>query len=114
LATATRVILLVACSLVFAPPAHAATIGVTTAGDELNSDGDCALREAIQAANTDTAVDACTAGNGADIIEVPAGTYTLSIAGSEEDANATGDLDVTGGSSASGNYLRIRSTSISP
>jgi CSLREA domain-containing protein len=39
------------------------TIGVTTTEDELNSDGDCSLREAIQAANTDSAVDACAAGS---------------------------------------------------
>jgi CSLREA domain-containing protein len=75
--------------------AHAATITVNTTDDELNSDGDCSLREAIQAANTDAAVDACTAGSGADTIDVPAGTYTLSIAGAGEDANATGDLDIT-------------------
>ncbi len=76
-------------------PASAATISVTTTDDELNSDGDCSLREAIQAANTDAAVDACTAGSGADTIDLPANTYTLSIAGTGEDANATGDLDIT-------------------
>jgi len=38
--------------------ALAATITVNTTVDELNSDGDCSLREAIQAANTDAAVDA--------------------------------------------------------
>lgn len=71
-------------------------ITVTTTDDELNTDGDCSLREAIQAANTDSAVDACPAGTGADTITVPAGTYTLTIAGASEDANATGDLDITG------------------
>ena len=75
--------------------AHAATITVNTTNDELNVDGDCSLREAIQAANTDAAVDACTAGSGADTIELAAGTYTLSITGIEEDANQTGDLDIT-------------------
>ncbi|MEX0800109.1 MAG: choice-of-anchor Q domain-containing protein [Dehalococcoidia bacterium] len=75
-------------------PASAATITVTTTDDELNADGDCSLREAIQAANTDSAVDACTAGAGDDIIDLPAGTYTLTIAGAGEDANATGDLDI--------------------
>ena len=74
---------------------QAGAITVTTTDDELNADGDCSLREAIQAANTDTAVDACTAGSGADTISVPAGTYTLSIAGFNEDANATGDFDIT-------------------
>jgi CSLREA domain-containing protein len=77
-------------------PTYAAGIAVTTTTDELNSDGDCSLREAIQAANTDTAVDACPAGSGADTITLPAGTYTLTLAGAGEDANATGDLDITG------------------
>jgi CSLREA domain-containing protein len=75
--------------------AYAATTTVSTADDELNSDGDCSLREAIQAANTDTAVDACPAGSGADTIVLPAGTYTLAIAGAGEDVNATGDFDIT-------------------
>jgi len=52
-------------------------ITVTTAVDELNSDGDCALREAVQAANSDTAIDACIAGNGWDTISIPAGNYEL-------------------------------------
>jgi CSLREA domain-containing protein len=76
-------------------PTYAATITVDTTDDELNSDGDCSLREAITAANADVAVDGCAAGSGADTIDAPAGTYTLSIAGTLEDANATGDLDVT-------------------
>jgi CSLREA domain-containing protein len=84
-----------ALSLTGGGPAHAATITVNTTNDELNSDGDCSLREAIQAANTDATVDACTTGSGADTITLPAGTYTLSLAGASEDANATGDLDIT-------------------
>jgi CSLREA domain-containing protein len=52
-------------------------IAVNTTTDELNSDGDCSLREAIQAANTDAAVDACPAGSGTDAITLPAGTYVL-------------------------------------
>jgi CSLREA domain-containing protein len=56
----------------------ATTITVNTTADELNSDGDCSLREAIQAANTDTAVDACPAGSGADTITFGVtGTITL-------------------------------------
>ncbi|MEO6317792.1 MAG: choice-of-anchor Q domain-containing protein [Acidimicrobiales bacterium] len=57
-------------------PAAAATITVTTTASELNADGDCSLEEAIDAANTDAAVDACAAGSGADVIVIPAGTYT--------------------------------------
>lgn len=46
----------------FSTPLLAATINVTTLTDEDNNDGDCSLREAIVAANTNTAVDNCTAG----------------------------------------------------
>ena len=75
-----------------------AVILVTTQEDELNADGDCSLREAIQAANDDVAVDACAAGNGVDVISlgVEGGTYTLSIAGAHEDQNQSGDLDIYG------------------
>jgi len=46
----------------------------------------CTLRAAIQEAN---------ALAGDDIITLPAGTYTLTLAGAGEDAAATGDLDIT-------------------
>lgn len=78
-----------------APTAQAATITVNTTDDEKNVDGDCSLREAIIAANTDTPVDACTAGSGADTINVPTGIYNLSLSGTGEDAGLTGDLDIT-------------------
>lgn len=61
-----------------APTAFAGTtITVTTTTDELNVDGDCSLREAVAAANYDVAIDACPAGNGGDIVDVPAGTYSI-------------------------------------
>lgn len=87
---------LAALALVCATTAAAATITVTTVDDELNTDGDCSLREAIVAANTDAGVDACTAGNGDDLVMLPAGTYELSVAGAGENAAATGDLDLAG------------------
>lgn len=74
--------------------AQAANIVVDVTNDELNGDADCSLREAIQAANTDSAVSGCAAGSGADTIIVPAGTYRLRRVGANEDSNATGDLDV--------------------
>src|SRR5262245_37561460 len=80
---------------IYAPLARAATITVTTTDDEINADGDCSLREAIRAANLDQAVDACPAGSGADTINLPAGSYVLTIAGASEDAALTGDLDIT-------------------
>lgn len=49
-------------------------------------DADCSLREAVVEANA-------TVGN--DTISLPAGTLTLSIAGRDENAAATGDLDIT-------------------
>src|SRR3990172_7789904 len=75
--------------------ALAATITVNTFTDELDADGDCSLREAVVAANTDTAVDACAAGSGADTINLQTGNYALMLAGSE-DAAANGDLDLIG------------------
>jgi len=75
--------------------AASASIGVNTTADELTLDGNCSLREAIQAAKMDSAVDACPAGNGADIITLPPGTYLLNIAGPNEDDNLSGDLDLT-------------------
>lgn len=91
--------LLLAGSLLLAPfsgvtVTQAATITVTTFADELNNDGDCSLREAIQAVNTRSSVDACPAGTGDDLIVLSAGAYVLSIAGQNEDLNMTGDLDV--------------------
>jgi len=52
------------------PPAVRAgtTIPVNTTADTVDDLGDCSLREAIQAANTDHAVDGCPAGLGTDTI----------------------------------------------
>jgi CSLREA domain-containing protein len=76
--------------------AHAATFDVDTATDAVDAspgDGTCAtgagvctLRAAVQEAN---------AIPGADVVDVPAGVYMLSIAGQGEDAAVTGDLDIT-------------------
>src|SRR5215212_12159200 len=88
---------LVAAMLSIAQPAYTASITVSTAADEFNTTGTgagCSLREAIQAANTDAAFGGCSAGAGPDTINVPAGTYTLSLTGIE-DANHSGDLDVS-------------------
>ena len=84
-------------SMVFVTPARAAAINVTTTLDEYGSGAGCSLREAIRAANTDTAFGGCPAGSGVDTISVPAGVFQLTIAnagGANEDANATGDLDI--------------------
>jgi predicted outer membrane repeat protein len=64
-----------------------ASFSVTTTLDVVNpNDGKLSLREAISAANAHT---------GADTIILPAGVYRLALTGAD-DANAAGDLDVTG------------------
>src|SRR5438552_362952 len=78
-----------------ASPALAAGITVTTNDDELNTDGDCSLREAIEAANTDAAVDACTAGSGADDIGFDSGV-TGAITLGMGALSVTTDLTVIG------------------
>jgi CSLREA domain-containing protein len=76
-----------------------ATINVNSQADVIAGDGQCTLREAVIAANSDTASGGgapgeCRAGGSIDTIEVPAGSYTRTTSGSGEDAGATGDLDV--------------------
>src|SRR5262249_45144884 len=65
-----------------------AVLNVTTTLDVLEpNDGLLSLREAVIQAN---------ALPGANTIVVPAGTYALALAGYEEDASLTGDLDLAG------------------
>jgi CSLREA domain-containing protein len=78
------------CALLALPAlAQASTFTVTKTADTNDGtcDADCSLREAVGAAN---------ANPGPDTITLPAGTYRLTLTGAGEDANATGDLDVTG------------------
>ncbi|MDQ3927757.1 MAG: CSLREA domain-containing protein, partial [Chloroflexota bacterium] len=58
-----------------------------------DSSGNCSLRAAVMEAN---------ALSGADTITLPAGTFTLSRIGQNEDNSATGDLDVAGTVSITG------------
>lgn len=83
-------------------PAYGATITVNTTSDEFGTGADCSLREAILAANTNTAFGGCQAGAGDDIIVLPAGTYTLTIVGAGENNTATGDLDILSNITISG------------
>jgi CSLREA domain-containing protein len=78
------------------PEAQAATITVNTTSDQYGTGSECSLREAITTANGDAPFGGCTpGGTGADTITVPAGTYTLTRNGTDEDANLNGDLDIT-------------------
>ncbi len=77
--------------------ATAALIFVNTTTDEFGENlFACGLREAIQASNTHAAFGGCVAGdiNGNSIV-LQAGTYSLTRSGNLEDANSTGDLDIT-------------------
>jgi CSLREA domain-containing protein len=72
-------------------PLPCSTLSVTVTKTADTNDGicsaaDCSLREAVIFTNT------CP---GQQEVRIPAGTYTLTIAGASEDAAATGDLDVT-------------------
>ena len=75
-------------------PAVAATIVVSTRADDVTVNGNCTLREAVIAANSDAPVDACPAGSGADTVVLRAGAYQLTRLGNGEDASQSGDLDV--------------------
>jgi CSLREA domain-containing protein len=81
-----------------ASSASAATIVPNTTTDVVGNDGLCSLREAITAAFTHVPSGSkpgeCAAGSGNDIIQLNAGHYVLSIAGTGDDANASGDLDL--------------------
>jgi len=91
------VVAALACAL--PASAGAATIKVTTRTDELDPspDANCSVREEVQSANTNTAVGGCPKGKGAaDTIELGRGNYSLTLASTNEDQNANGDLDVEG------------------
>ncbi|MEM1181272.1 MAG: CSLREA domain-containing protein [Acidobacteriota bacterium] len=79
-------------------PASAATLAVTTTVDVIAIDGECSLREAITAANTNQPFNDCPAGDALptiDTVELPAGTYTLTLLPVDDDANLGGDLDIS-------------------
>ncbi len=102
LRTLAGVLRLFALVMLALGPARAAYAGATfvvdstadvvdaNPGDGLcaEASGSCTLRAAIQETN---------ALAGEDTIMIPAGTYTLTIPGANEDAAATGDLDITDG-----------------
>lgn len=83
--------------LLFVGAADAATLTVNSTTDVVDinpgngvcadATGACTLRAAVMEAN---------ALGGADTITLPAGTYTLTIPGTGENAAVTGDLDITG------------------
>lgn len=100
-------------AMLIAGTVQAATINVSTFSDVMENDGVCSLREAVIAANTNSASGAaageCAAGEAApaiDVINLPAGTYTLSIA--PEDATP---VEVDANNWQVGEYLTTWQTS---
>src|SRR5919108_5621120 len=84
----------------FAAGASAATIKVDVTTDELNDDGDCSLREAVEAARLNDAISGCEKGQGGtkrDTIKLQAADYTNGVSSTNEAQNANGDFDITGG-----------------
>ncbi len=87
--------------LVNAGQTYAATITVDTLNDNLLPAGDCGLRDAINAANTNAAVDTCAAGEAAptvDNIEFSTGPGTITLGGTQlptitETVNINADTD---------------------
>jgi CSLREA domain-containing protein len=78
------------------PAANAALITVNTTADELNSDGDCSLREAVQAANTNLPVDACPPGTPGPIVDVITFSVTGTITLTMGQLTVTDDLIIDG------------------
>jgi CSLREA domain-containing protein len=80
-----------------APSAQAATIKPNVLTDELADNGNCTLREAVQAATLNAPVDDCPKGQKRkpDVIYLAAGNYAL--ASGDDDDNTHGDLDIGGG-----------------
>ncbi len=92
-----------AAALALPSLAAAKSIIVNTTVDQFDSDGSrCSLREAIWAANNDSATKSpgCDAGSGTDQVVVGAGTFNLTRSApfptpTAEDGNVYGDLDIT-------------------
>ncbi len=83
-------------------PASGAEIKVTMKEDVVANDGRCSLREAIDAANTDSRSGSkageCIAGQRVPVVDVillRRGTYRLKRGAAGDDLNIGGDLDVT-------------------
>ena len=74
-----------------------AIISVTTTADEYGSGSGRSVREAVRTANTDADFGGCVrvSAVGSEQIWIPAGIYNLTRAGAGEDADVTGDLDIT-------------------
>jgi CSLREA domain-containing protein len=79
---------------IVASASRGSTIKVNSTSDQIQTDGQCTLREAIRSANLDRAIGGCAAGHGTDTIVLPAGHFVLKIYGTAENGGLSGDLDI--------------------
>lgn len=100
-------------------PAYAATITVNSTADTEANDGVCTLREAIKAANTDTASGAsggeCLAGSGTDTIEFNisgVGPHTISPTSALPDITAPVIIDGYSQPGANANTLAVGNNAV--
>lgn len=80
------------------PPAWGVTIQVGTTVDADNG-ANCSLRDAISSLNNGALQGGCVNSSGdgfgfSDTVVLPAGDYTLTVSGSPNDDNSSGDLDI--------------------
>src|SRR5262245_39050069 len=97
------ILILVALAASPADVVHAAsTITVTTTADENGTGAGCSLREAIATANTNTNTGGCTgAAGGPFTINVPAGTYNLSLGELQVGTTSGASISIVGAGSVS-------------
>ena len=99
--TATLLVTL-ALNLIPTPAARAATIAVSNTTDAVANDGECTLREAIVAANTDApsgdAAGECDGGSGDDTIDLTAISGAINLTGALPDITSNIVFDGPGAS----------------
>ena len=94
--------------------AGAAVITVNSLADDTTTNGNCTLREAVIAANTNLPRDGCASGLGPDTIAFTlGGTINLSVGGPDDQALA-GDLDIRESLTISGNGNTVNAAGLSP
>jgi CSLREA domain-containing protein len=96
-----------------AASAAADTIAPTVTTDDFIVNGNCTLREAVEAANTNLPVDSCPGGGAGDEIRLNAtGPYLLQIAPAGGPPNHTGDIVLAGTNEIRGinNQVTIQQT----
>lgn len=81
-------------ALAVSPSLYAAILTVDVSSDGSGGPDDCELRDAIEAANTDGAVDGCPAGSGDDLINFDPGVQGIIL--NDELPTITGNLEIVG------------------